>query len=283
MRGEVQFLRVADSAVERWNKPARFDFLHRLPAAPIADTELLHLSHYCPIVIRLTDQGPRVRILLDPEMLAAEPVDKQGRWRPGYSPIALRTLPFWPGDEPAEIHVAPELFADTAEDGFPLRDRSGKPSEQFKIMIASIDRLRQGMQRLDEAAKLLFAVDLLAPLIIERAGEAPVETGYFSASIEKFRRLAPQQVAVLSIDRCLPLDLAVACIFSRRLVARHVVLRVERNIDGELVETSAGQWNDLVDPFETNLKLDTSQLFSFEHLRHAEQAPPKKARRHGAD
>lgn len=280
MGAEVQFLRVADSAVERWNKPARFDFLHRLPEAPIADTELLHLSHYCPVVVRLTDQGPRVRILLDPEMLASEPVDKQGRWRPGYSPIALRTLPFWPGDEPAEIHVAPELFAASAEDGFPLRDRFGKPSEQFRIMIASIDRLRQGMQRLDEAAKLLFAVDILAPLIIERAGEAPAETGYFSVSVEKFRKLQPQQVAVLSIDHCQPLDLAVACIFSRRLIARHVVLRVSSGSEGELVETNTGPWNDIVDPFETNLKLDTSPLFSFDQLRQADKRTPEKARTH---
>lgn len=283
MSGEVQFLKIADSAVERWSKPARFDFLHRLPAAPIADTELLHLSHYCPVVVRLTDHGPRVRILLDPGMLAAEPVDKHGRWRPGYSPIALRTLPFWPGDEPTEIHVAPELFAGVAEEGFPLRDRSGKPSEQFKIMIASIDRLRQGMRRLDEAAKLLFAVDLLAPLVVERAGEVAVETGYYSVSIERFRRLAPQQVAVLSVEACLPLDLAVACIFSRRLVARHVVLRVEKNIDGELVETNSGQWSEPVDPFEMNLKLDSSQLFSFDQLRRADATAPKKAEVHGAD
>lgn len=283
MEGEVRFLRVADSAVERWNKPARLDFLHRLRAAPIADTELLHLSHYCPVVVRLTEQGPRVRIVLDPELLASEPVDAHGRWRPGYSPIALRTLPFWPGEQPSEVHVAPELFADTDEGSFPLRDRSGKPSEQFRAIIASIDRLQQGMQRLDEAAKLLFAIDLLAPLIIERVGEAPVETGYFSASIEKFRSLAPQQVAVLSIDQCLALDLAVACIFSRRLVARHVVLRIERNIDGELVAPNAGQWNDLVEPFEMNLKLDSSQLFSFDQLRRAEMAAPSKVHRHGAD
>jgi hypothetical protein len=283
MQAEVQFLRVTDSAVQRWNKPARLDFLHRLPAMPIADTELLHLSHYCPVVIRLTDQGPRVRILLDRDMLAAEPVDKQGRWRPGYSPIALRTLPFWPGEEPAEIHVAPELFADSAEDGFPLCDRSGKPSEQFATMIASIDRLRLGMQRLDEAAKLLFAVDLLAPLVIEQPGEAPVETGYFSASVERFRALTAQQVAVLSIDRCLALDLAVACIFSRRLVARHVVLRAEKIIDGEVIEGTGGQWNDLVEPFAMNLKLDASQLFSFEQFRRTEKAAPAGARIHAGD
>jgi hypothetical protein len=278
MQGEVRFLRVADSAVKRWSKPKRFDFLHRLPAAPIADTELLHLSHYCPVVIGLTADGPRVRILLDPQMVVAAPVDKNGRWRPGYSPIALRTLPFWPGEESAEIQIAPELFAVSDNDGFSFCDRSGRPSEQFAVMIASIDRLRQGMQRLDQAAKLLLAVELLTPLVVNRSGELPAEIEYFSVSIEKFRSLAATQVAVLSADHCLSLDLAVACMFSRRLLARHVGLRADKSIDRGPEEKAPGLWNDIVEPFEMNLKLDTTQLFSFEQFRRAESASSSKAR-----
>lgn len=268
MAEPVRFVPVRESSVERWSKPQRFDFLRRLPTAPIADTELLHLSHYCPIVIERTDDGPSVRVLLDPDMTGAPPIDKEGRWRPRYSPIALRTLPFWPGEPPEQIAVAPELF-EAEHEGFALRDSAGKPSEQFALIVASINRLRQGMTRLDRAAKVLIAADLLTPLLVDRAGEPSLETCYLTLSMGRFRMLAPEQAAALSVDHCLPLDLAAACAFSQRLLATEIGPRAASEAPPRKPQQHAGHWTDLVDPFEIDLTLDSSQLFSFEAFRNA--------------
>jgi hypothetical protein len=259
----IRFEPVRDSTIERWSTPRRFDFLHRLPVAPIADTELLHLSHYCPTVITLEDDGPRVSALLDPTLLQSAPVDKNGRWRPPYAPIALRNLPFWPGAKPADIHFAPELVIETAGAGFALLDASGDPSEQFGTVITWIERLQLGMRRLREAAKLVLAADLLMPLVVTGPGlPQPVATDYFTVSLEKLYALAPIRIAAFTSDRCLALDLVTACVFSRRLLARRVTIQ---KIDAEVPPIPHSNDRELgLRALDIGLRLDGSPLFSFE-------------------
>jgi hypothetical protein len=262
MQEPIRFHPVCNSGVERWSKPRRFDFLDRLPVAPIADTELLHLAHYCPVVISLTDDGPRVLILLDPALMLTAQADRSGRWRPPYVPIALRGLPFWPGTKPAEVHVAPELVAEAGDEGFALLDASGDPSEQFATIVAWIERLQLGMRRLSEAVKVLVAADLLTPLEVQRTG-VPEPTGYLTVSPDKLNALSNARVAALTTDRCLPLDLAAACLFSRRLLARQV--RLQKAQDVEItVPAENSKEIDFVKPLDIGVKLDTSPLFSFE-------------------
>ncbi|WP_342362790.1 SapC family protein [Terrarubrum flagellatum] len=259
---EMRFLPVDESVVTRWTRLERFDFLHRLRTAPVADTELLHLSHYCPIIIMLAEEGPRVAALLDPAMLQSNPVGKDGRWLRPYAPIALRNLPFWPGARRAGIEVAPELVGASADDGFPVRDREGRASEQYAAVVTWIERLQQGMRRLSEAAKLLIAADVLAPLGRLQPGMLNAEeTGYFTVSPDRLNALAADRAAALSADRCLPLDLAAACLFSRRLLARSVSLIARE-------PTSSGapreNYSEFVEPLDLHVRLDSSPLFSFE-------------------
>lgn len=266
----ILFEPLGPRAVARWSRPRRFDFLDRLPTAPVADTELLHLSHYCPTVISLTDEGPLVRILLDPAMLVSAAVDKEGRWRPPYSPMALRSLPFWPGMSPDEIHVASELADDETGERYALRDTTGDPSEQFAIVLAYIDRLRQGMRRLSEAAKLLVAADLLTPLVVREPGMQNVmQTDYFTVSPEKLTALPPARAAALTSDRCLPLDLVTACLFSKRLLARHIALQRIEAFEQQTIEQD---FNDFIRPPDLDFRLDGSPLFSFEQFSRLDPA-----------
>lgn len=268
MQETIRFQPIGECAIARWNKPQRFDFLHRLPTAPIADTELLHLSHYCPTVIRVADDGPRVLILLDPAMVLSTPVDKDGRWRPPYAPIALRSLPFWPGEKPAEILVSPELVAQTADESFALLDTSDNPSEQFAAVITWIERLQHGMRQLSEASKLIMAADLLVPLVVHQPGlPLPVETDYFTVSPQKVNALSAARAAAFTSARCLPLDLVTACLFSRRLLARRVTLQ-KVDAAAPSVPGESAKEIDFVSPLD--IKLDTSPLFSFEHFVGAE-------------
>ena len=267
----IQFEPVRESTIGRWSTPRRFDFLHRLPAAPIADTELLHLSHYCPVVITFTDDGPRVSILLDPALLHSAPVDKNGRWRPPYSPIALRSLPFWPGEKPADIHFAPELVVEAANASFALHDASGNPSEQFGTVITWIERLHFGMRRLSDAARLIVAADLLTPLIISTPGlSQPIVTDYFTVSLQRLYALTPARMAAFASSRCLALDLVTACVFSRRLLVRHVT---PQTIEAEPPPPRDSiEGFDLLASLDIGLKLDSSPLFSFEDFARSEPA-----------
>lgn len=259
MREPLRFLPLDDSAVTRWRRPARLDFLHRLRLAPIADSELLHLSHYCPVAITLGDGGPRVGILLDPAMLRASPVGADGRWRHPYAPIALRNLPFRPGRRRAEIEIAPELLDDG--DGHALRDDAGQPTEQFAKIAIWIERLRQGMRRLGEAAKLLVAAGVLAPLAIAGPdAPRPAETGFWTIDPHAFDALPAERAAALSADGCLPLDLAAACLFSRRLLARSISILTT---DAATPRAPAVRTpDDFVEPLDLHVRLDSSPLFS---------------------
>lgn len=259
----MRFLPVDDSAVTRWSRPARLDFLHRLRAVPVADTELLHLSHYCPVVVALAEDGPRVAVLLDPALLRLSPVGRDGRWRHPYAPIALRNLPFWPGARRAEISVAPELVGDAADDGFAMRDQEGRPTEQFAAVVTWIERLQHGMRRLSDAAKLLVAADVLAPLgVVQPRTLQAKDTGYWTVSPDKFNALEAERAAALSADACLPLDLAAACLFSRRLLARSISLIESENEKRRDPAERAPL--DFVEPLDLHVRLDSSPLFSLD-------------------
>jgi hypothetical protein len=260
MSGALRFQSVSDAGCERWSWPKRLDFLERLPTAPVGDSEILHLSHYCPIVVIQSADGPRVAILLDPALLRSNPLGKDGRWRAPYSPMALRSLPFWPGSSASEIEIALELVADDSEASLPMRDKAGQPTHAFAAVVTLIGQLQQGIRRLTEAAKILMAADVLVPLVIEEAGREPVETAYLTVGATRLAAMTPGRAASLSMDHCTPLDLAAACLFSQRLLARRVKpLRTERRAAAGPV-ADAG----MSEHFEAHMRVDSSPLFSFE-------------------
>lgn len=283
-RDAIHFISLNDYKASSWSKPEALDFLDRLGDAPIADTELLHLSHYCPIVVRRDPDGASVHILLDPSLTASKPLDAKGRWRPSYCPIAMRTLPFWPGESETDIRIAPELAAVNNREPFPVRDDKGRPSKDVSTMVASVRILQRGMRRLDQAASVLLALDLLAPLVVDRPGEPePQTTNYLTVDVPKFRAMMAQKAVALSLDNCLPLDLAVACMFSRRLTSAHV--HVEAPRVSSLIQNIADdqQWTDHLEPFAINLALDTSRLFSFDEWHSAGPSNVTEAARDEAD
>lgn len=260
MSGALRFQSVSDAGCERWSWPKRLDFLERLPTAPVGDSEVLHLSHYCPIVIVQSADGPRVAILLDPALLRSHPLGRDGRWRAPYSPMALRSLPFWPGSSASEIAIALELIAGDDEASLPMRDEAGRPSHEFAAVVTLVGQLQHGIRRLAEAAKVLMAADLLVPLVTEEAGRDPVETAYLTVGAGRLAAMTPQRAASLSMDHCTPLDLAAACLFSQGLLARRVKpLRTERRAAaGAAAEAAMAQH------FEAHMRIDSSPLFSFE-------------------
>jgi hypothetical protein len=263
MNNVVRFMPVQSGGVERWSRPNRFDFFHRLPAAPISDTELLHVSHYCPVAFAQTDEGPQVVILVAPRYSRFDPTGGGGPWRVPYVPIALRHLPFWPGDRPAEIRVAPELAA-AGEPSFGLREEDGSPTPQFALVVSWMERLQRGMLRLSEAARILLAADLLSPIVVREAGTIiSTPTGYHMVDRQKFASLSPARAAALSVSNGLPLDLAAASIYSQRLLAAGLNVAEETGSPADEAR-HRDEPPGLLDPLDPLVRIDLSDLFSFE-------------------
>lgn len=258
----MKFRSVSEAGVVRWSRPRRLDFFDRLPTAPVADSELLHVSHYCPVVVLAGPDGPRVALLLDPALSRSDPIGKDGRWRLPYCPMALRCLPFWPGSNPSDVEIALDIALQHPEAGMPLHDEAGVPSDAFAAVVSLIERLSAGMERLSAAATLLVAGDLLVPLTIEGAdGAAPVETGYLTVDPDRLAAMTALRAASFSADHCLPIELATACLFSQRLLRPRVKLlkapggKPQRAPDAAAMDGLA---------LEAPTSVDTSPLFSFE-------------------
>ncbi len=274
--GSVAFVPLADARLTRVPRLTRYPFAADLGTLPIADSEVLNLSHHCAIAIRQGAGGPTVVCVLDPVLLRSAPVGRDGRWNPPYAPLALRSLPLRLRMEKGRriVEVAPALDhpSDTdpgASDFVSLFDAAGNPTPEHAALVAQLDRLARGAARLADAAKMLMAAELLVPVgPLDQAGD-PV---LMVVSGERLASLPPARAAALTADACLPFDLAAASLFSQRWLAKGViqgqwqmaetvpVLPRETMLDHGLTET-----------MDMPFQLDDSALFSFEAFASASE------------
>jgi hypothetical protein len=252
--------------VARWSRPRRLDFFDRLPTAPIADSEVLNLAHHCPIVLVSGPRGPRVAVLLDSRLARSDPLGKDGAWRFPYCPMALRCLPFWPGQRPSDVDIAVDIALRHPEASLPLREPSGEPSNAFAAVMTLVERLREGMARLDAAANLLLAADLLVPIAWHDDDGSPEATAYLTVAEDRVLGLSPARAAALAELRCLPLELATACLFSQRHLAARAKPWSDAAGSSRMPPPRAAEGG--VDMLEPHMALDQSPLFSFDVLAH---------------
>lgn len=255
---------VSAAGLSEWRRPLRFSWLDELGALPIADTELLNLSHHCPIVIHVRDGTPTVLCLLRRDLVQAPRLAQDGRWLLAYQPIALRTLPFRVRNAAGErlIEVSRDL-ADSPEgaDPMPLFDRAGNETRDYALLLSLLDGLHSGVGRLADAARMLMAADVLVPL------EGDFD-GYELLTVQSELLLqAPlSRAAALTTDGFLGFDLAAATLFSQRWLASGLIgrRRAPARFETVPVHRDSGLDHGLRDAMETPLILDDSALFSFE-------------------
>jgi len=265
----IRFVPLDAADLERWHRPTRYDWLPRLPCVPVADTELLHLGHYAPLVLDLTEALPRVVLLLDPGLLRTPLTLPDGRWRAPYAPMALRALPFgFVSPAGQTIGIAPELAARGEGAGEVLRaDMRNVPA--FAPTALLLERLQAGSTRLSEAAKMLLAADVCAPLVLPETSLLR-DRALFALHPERMRRLSARQAAAFSVDQILGLDLLAACLFSQRHLSREVRLEIET--DGEVHTGRVPASHDVPEPLDLPMLVDDSPLFSFEQFTQARAA-----------
>lgn len=264
---ELAFSPVEAAALRGWRRPTRFDWAERLGLLPIADTELLNLSHYCPIAIEMGPAGPSVVCVLKRSHLRTVRIGQDGRWLPAYAPLALRTMPFrmrtQRGARIVEVAALPEQAGGEGE-MLPLLFE-GKPSGDYKVVLELLENLAKGSARLAQAARVLMAADLLVPIALDE--EDIEESTLMAVSSDRLFQLPPIRAAALIIDSCLPFDLAAASVFSRRWLVDGVVR--ERPVAAmDTVGTAVAQVgildHGLRDAIDQPLELDAGALFSFD-------------------
>jgi len=261
----LRFVGLSDSGVSRWGPPKSFGFLRQVPWLPIADTELLHLSHFCPIGVVLGETGPSVVALTHAFWHPKGSVDAKGGWAAPYMPMALRSLPFRLGAVAGAVEIAPELLA-PSEAAFALYDEGGAPGPEFAQALDLLARVRRGALRLTEAAKALLLAEVLVPLQpLREGGHADV----WVVSREAMLALPPRKAAALTVISNLGFELAGAALFSQRwLDPTRIEAGTARDRSDEV--TLMPIVATIEDTVERLMVMDESELFSFEAFEAAE-------------
>ncbi|WP_170181976.1 SapC family protein [Phreatobacter stygius] len=263
---ELRFVPLKHAGLSSWHRLVSFPWLDRLGVLPVADTEFLALSHFCPIAIEMHESGPRAVAILHAQLVAHRLLTEDGRWRPPYAPLALRSLPFRNGA--AMTADAVEICPALAEQGADPKLRQaifghkGGPTQSYAAILSMIDRLARSGARLRNAAKVLMAADLLVPL----ANLPPGPFGQLhTISLDGMLALSSHRLMALTSDACCPLELATAVTFSRRWLNRDTL----KSADNLFAATVGGVRQKLyehgvVDPLDQPVGLDDSPLFSFD-------------------
>jgi hypothetical protein len=258
---KLDFVPLASANLSGWSRPERFGFCDALAFVPLSDSELLHMSHYCPIAIAVDSYGPTVVALLHSELVKARPLDAEYRWTAPYMPMALRCLPFRDARGGGDPEVAPELVGE-ANENKPIYLADGEPAAEFQQVKTMLERMERGRRRLSDAAKLLIAADILSPL----APPQNMADGILLvADPSKLAALTPRKAAALTADSNLAFEIAGASIFSMRWLDTR---RIETSLDRapEQIGAPANRFEtvEIDDAIEQPVLMDASELFSID-------------------
>jgi hypothetical protein len=258
-----RFVPARPDPARSWRRPVQVGRLAALTHVPIAETEILQLSHVVPIVIEAAGDVPRVVALLDPRLQKLSPFDAAGKWRHAYQPLGLRALPFRLSGSAAEGLQLEELAGvpdDLLQPPQPFIGTDGRISRPFKEVLAILQRIRDGAERLREAAERLIAADLLRPL----DAESDALDGMMVCDTARLSALSKLRTATLSKGGYLALDLAIASHFSTRLlIDRFRQQPGEAQINGGRMVNSH---EPVLDLNATGAGVDQSALFSIDEF-----------------
>jgi hypothetical protein len=259
------FVPIAESGLPGWRKLASVRFLGESYGCPIADSELLLCSHHLPIAIVETDLGLDVIALTGSAFTLSTTVSNDGRWVPPYSPIALRCLPLTV-DLSGRRLIAPSLMSAKGALN-PFESEIGVPSREMMAVSGLLSRLDEGRRKLRRAAERLFVAGVLVSLRstdpIEHLPDGPRLYSVDEGAVEA---LAGPRVAHLANENFLPLDLAEACVFSRRLLKPFIRLAPDETESGPVYHGRANLDDFVHGAVELDIELDRSELFDVETL-----------------
>ncbi len=263
----LAFSPLADYGESSWSRPADLFWLDRLGILPVADTEILALAHFCPIAIDIAGGSPRVVAVVHSRHVAHQLLSDDGRWKPPYAPLAIRTMPF--RNAPAGrggIEICLEIAQ--AEGDQRLRQlmfgQKGGATQAWTSIQTMLSHLRKGAPRLANAAKVLLGLDMPSPIATVAGGQPAVLS---TIRTDDLLAIEPGRIVALTADSCCPLELATAMAFSRRWLAPealHGEARRHAPVMPGVREKLYG--HALAEPLDETFALDHSPLFSFDEF-----------------
>ncbi|CEJ10277.1 SapC [bacterium YEK0313] len=269
------FVPLRQAGLSHWNRLVSFGWLDTVGVLPIADTEFMALAHFCPLAVEMHAGGPRLVVVMHSGMVVHRLVGPDGRWRPPYAPLALRSLPFRNGAALAQnaIEICPDLASQGTDPALrqAILGEKGKPSQSYATILGMLDRLARSAPRLRNAVKVLMAAELLAPL----ATPADATFGALhSISQDALLALSEHRLMALTSDACCPLELAAAICFSRRWLTRDS-LAAEAPLAANLAGIRPAPFDHgPASPLDLSVGLDDSALFSFDDFVRSTAASP---------
>jgi hypothetical protein len=265
------FVPVTQAGLRQWSRPQSLTFLDALAVAPLGDTEILHLAHYAPVAILLSDYGPEVALILHSELCTSQLVGSDGRWRPPYAPMAIRCLPFRNSLLESEPEFAPSL-CDPSGEQHRFTEADGTPTKAFGYVMEMLQRLARGRIRLGNAARALIAADVLVPL---HPIESRPDHSLLVVNAERLAELSGVRAGALTSDANLPYELAAASIFSQRWLAKDAIQDIPTVKEAiRPPSTLVERDRELTDRFDDPLLMDDSSLFSIEDFLKAVSTDP---------
>jgi hypothetical protein len=266
---------------QRFRPVLRHGWLDDLGIMPIADRELMNVAHHAPIVVVCGVGEPSAQALVRDDLTLVPAVDKAGRWRPVYKPLALRALPFLLLD-PASDDRREAMIAGIPETalGAPVafHAESGARRPEATLALQHLPPLHAGARALGRAAEALLAAGLLAPLrLVGEAAQFFDSMELLTPDPKRLAGLSPSRAAALARNGRLALELLITAHFSARLLPPAV---------RPLTDAPSPQSGLSLDldpaPAEVDapgLGLDESPLFSIDAFiaREAERRPGRDA------
>ena len=177
-----------------------YGFARRLRSADLVLSEFEPAASLYPLVF-VRDTGGRYRpvALLAHAGSADGCVGADGRWTRAYVPMALRCHPFALAAQAgaSEPSVCVDTTSDllSSEQGAPLFDRDGKPSEALAQVMAALSTLNQLRLQTDKLCRALAHFKLFTPL----AGQAHGTAGghFYQVDEADLHRLGDAELCVL--------------------------------------------------------------------------------------
>lgn len=248
--------------------PTTFEFVDALGWLPIGLGELHLSAYYFALAVRFQGDRPQLGVILDSRYLVRPVVGPKAEWHGGYRPVALRAYPFelgkaaTTGDPIQDLEVSLPSATIGPAGSAPLTS-AGKASPFVARIQQMLVGIRDSSRVLMPILDRLFMADLMVPLRLP--GDTLSNIPFFVVDRMRFARTPPRALRAMARQDFHAVDIAVACVFSSRLLATSLTTGSETESP-----TAATAPRDYT-PFWAGLDefpnvLDESELFSLEDV-----------------
>lgn len=200
-----------------------FGFVRDEPCIPLIASELHNVAHVVPVLFaRGGSEWRVVGVAADPALRRSS-LDEADRWHGDYAPFCLRIHPFRLGPDGERWEVAPEKVVGAPGRGRPFFLPDGTRAPEFAKVVQMLADADRGRATLAAAAARLADAGLLGPvpLLFDLEALSPVLAGLFAVDAGRLVAIPAADLAALAGGSPSPLDLALASVFSLRLLRGH--------------------------------------------------------------